>query len=56
TGELAEFLSPPGDTEAMAKNIRKVIDHPPRLGYEHIAKFHKDVNFQKYLSLVEGNK
>lgn len=53
TGELAEFLSPPGDTQALANNIRKVIEHPPMIKDEHIAKFCKDVNFCKYLALTE---
>ncbi len=52
TGELAEFLSPVGDRDALAHNIRKVIENPPKILEEHIAKFHKDISVRKYLNLL----
>ncbi len=52
TGELAEFLSPVGDMESLAMNIKKIIENPPKIREEHIAKFHKDINLRKYLDLV----
>ncbi len=52
TGELAEFLSPVGDIDALTSNIRKVIENPPKIREEHIAKFDKDINVRKYLNLL----
>lgn len=55
TDELAEFLSPVDDVNALANNLRKLVEHPPKITAQHIAKFSKEVNLPKYLSLL-GNK
>lgn len=51
--ELAEFLSPIGDVGALAKNLQKVISHPPKILNKHIAKFSHEVNLPKYLALID---
>ena len=53
TDELAEFLSPVGDLDSLAKNIAKVVKSPPKIQDKHVAKFNKEINMSKYLKLIE---
>ena len=51
--ELAEFLSPVGDVDALARNLVKVIARPPKIQDKHINKFLLEKNIAKYISLIE---
>ena len=53
TDELAEFLSPVGDVDALARNLVKVIARPPKIQDKHLAKFSLEENIGKYISLIE---
>ena len=53
TGELAAFLSPPGDAGALAANIAKVIANPPEITAEHAERFDVKICARKYLALRE---
>ena len=55
TGELAAFLSPVGDTGALAENIKKALANPPKIAAHHIEKFDAEVSARKYLALARGN-
>ncbi len=54
TGELSQFLSPVGDIEALAKNIKKVIEYPPKIKKQHFAKFSAEIATKKYLALCKN--
>ena len=54
TGELAAFLSPVGDADALAENIKKALANPPEITAEHIEKFDAEVSARKYLALARA--
>lgn len=51
TGELAEFLSPIGDVEAMAKNIVKALARYPASNEASLLRFTDDYAIKQYLTL-----
>ena len=53
TGELAAFLSPPGDADALAANMKKVIANPPQISARHFERFDAKICARKYLALRE---
>lgn len=54
TGELAAFLSPRGDADALAENIKKVIKNPPDIVAHHFERFDATICARKYLELRES--
>ncbi len=50
--ELADFLSPIGNVEALARNLQKVISNPPQIKNKHIARFSREINLPKYIALI----
>ncbi len=55
TGKLAEFLYPVSDEDAFSQNIREVIEKPPTIRENHIAKFDSKIAIKKYLDLLKQN-
>ena len=53
TDELGQFLSPVGNIEALAKNIKKVIEYSPKIKKQHFEKFSAEVCAKKYLTLCQ---
>lgn len=56
TGDLARFLSPVGDVEALAANIRAALESYPEIREEHISRFRNDVAIATYLRHYENLK
>ncbi|SMN01890.1 Glycosyltransferase [uncultured Candidatus Thioglobus sp.] len=51
--ELEEFLSPVGDINGLAKNIKKVLNYPVEITDKYITKFDADKIVQQYLALTK---
>lgn len=49
--ELKPFLSPVGDSEALAKNIKKMVSQPIKITEIYTDRFNADVSARQYLSL-----
>ncbi len=49
TGELSSFLSPPGDSAALAENIKRALKHYPEITSSIIDKFNDTFSAQQYL-------
>jgi hypothetical protein len=49
--ELKPFLSPIGDVKTLAKNIKKIINHPVKITDKYISKFIAKESVRRYLSL-----
>ncbi|MGD9787011.1 MAG: glycosyltransferase [Sulfuricellaceae bacterium] len=56
TGELAPFLSPVGDVEALAMNIRRALEHYPDVSDDFLAKFRNDYAVGLYLEQADRIK
>ncbi len=54
TGELATYLSPPGDSEKLAKNINKALYGYPEIEDKFIEKFDSDIIADEYLKLADS--
>lgn len=50
-GELKSFLSPTGDANALAKNIKKMIDNPIKITEIYTNKFSAEKSAKQYLDL-----
>jgi glycosyltransferase involved in cell wall biosynthesis len=50
TGELSQFLSPPGDDHALALNIEKALVSYPKIDKSLVARFSIDSVIAKYIS------
>jgi glycosyltransferase involved in cell wall biosynthesis len=53
TGELCRFLSPVGDAEALAENIRAALTAYPVIAAEHIERFRSEMTIRAYLAHFE---
>lgn len=49
TGELARFLSPPGDAAALARNIAKALQAYPPITPQMLERFQADYSIARYL-------
>jgi glycosyltransferase involved in cell wall biosynthesis len=49
--ELKPFLSPVGDSEALAKNIKKMVSQPIKITEIYTDRFNAEVSARQYLSL-----
>jgi glycosyltransferase involved in cell wall biosynthesis len=54
TGALARFLSPVGDTEALAQNIREALADYPTVDDDFLAQFRDDYAIEQYLEHFEA--
>lgn len=52
--ELAEFLSPVGDINALATNIRRMVKNPVKITDKYIDKFRAEKSATQYLSLCDN--
>jgi glycosyltransferase involved in cell wall biosynthesis len=50
-GDLSQFLSPVGDVEKLASNIKKAIDSPVKITTKHIEKFNAKEIARQYIEL-----
>lgn len=55
TGKLSEFLSPVGNVEALATNIRKMLTTPVEITDDHIARFEAGKVAKQYLALCDDD-
>jgi len=53
TDEFAKFLSPVGDVEALASNIRRALESYPPITDTFLGRFRNDYAVQRYLAHVE---
>jgi len=53
--ELKPFLSPVGDIEALAKNIKKMVNSPIEITNKYFDKFSAEKSARQYLSLTFNN-
>lgn len=51
--DLAQFLSPVGDVEALAANIKKMIDNPIKITEKYFARFSSEKSAEQYLALCK---
>lgn len=51
--ELSQFLSPVGDVEKLAKNIKKALESYPPIKEKYIEKFDAKYSVNQYLNLVK---
>jgi glycosyltransferase involved in cell wall biosynthesis len=51
--ELKSFLSPVGDSEALAKNIKKMVDNPVKITQNYSNRFSAEVSAKQYLVLCD---
>ncbi len=51
--ELKPFLSPVGDVNALAKNIKKMVENPIKITDKYIEKFSAEISVNQYLSLCD---
>ncbi len=56
TGEFAQYLSPPGDEEALALNIKKALTAYPQIKEDLIARFNIESVINKYISYCSPKK
>ncbi|MBK8451879.1 MAG: glycosyltransferase [Thiofilum sp.] len=49
TGELADYLSPVGDVDALATNITKALQHYPQIDDSLLAKFNSEYVAKQYI-------
>jgi len=49
--KLEPFLSPIGDINALAKNIKNMVDNPVKITNKYIDKFSAEKSAEQYLSL-----
>ncbi|MGC8796884.1 glycosyltransferase [Thermodesulfovibrio sp.] len=49
TGQLSKFLSPPGDSEALAKNIKSALDSYPEINEDILKKFDENYVAKQYI-------
>ena len=52
-GDLKEFLSPVGEEEKLAKNIKKALNNYPNINEKILEKFKLDYSISKYLELIK---
>ena len=53
TNDLMQFLSPVGDVDKLAKNIKKVIKKPVKITDEYVNRFNGKVSCKQYLALCD---
>ncbi len=56
TGEFAQYLSPPGDEEALALNIKQALTAYPQIKEDLIARFNIESVINKYISYCSPKK
>jgi len=56
TGELRKFLSPPGDSEALARNIKVALMNYPEITHEILKKFDENFVAKQYIEHCLKNK
>ncbi|WP_456456682.1 glycosyltransferase [Nitratifractor sp.] len=54
TGELATYLSPPGDSEKLAKNINKALYEYPKIEEKFIERFDSNIIAEEYSRLADS--
>lgn len=55
TGELSKFLSPVGDVDALAVNIRKMLKTPVEITEDYISRFEAEKIAKQYLALCRDD-
>lgn len=54
--ELQQFLSPIGDSKALAINLRNAVGNPIKITHKYISRFNDNTVAEQYLSLQASNK